>query len=627
MAATPDVSQSAAPKWISLPLAKFSYATSMSEEYVAHDDWVHHPERDNLFAIFDTVPTRLSGIQYEERRWLKVVCGSNILENVDLTEKVQENMVVENRYGASQLQTFQLPISTIVQSPCIAIRYKTEKGQIHRFQLRCTAEADYNTAIDILKHAGLTLKEAVPQRSTAVALGRPIRPASSSSQARPSSSASQTRLVTSRGTHAAISSLEASQDHHNIEATDPRFDVPGYRQFSNAAYSNKPSRSMTTYGPVAEPRRTLSTTFGLSASRHQYAFAGVQEGSPPFPSAYSSSSAHKIQSDRLTERPYSSSGLSQGTTAYRANSSMPPPTERPETPITLYHLGHAETEDSLRPESSIVQRPATAPMSQGETLTQLLPPKRELPFGKSLSKPASGSTNSKVTLRSSILDMPPLPTPTIVSNAKTASTTARSSIKKKAPASPSPKSSYSRGNNRAGPDIVLAQRSEKPPVSEGPRKKPRQSLRSDPMTGLVPQEPNSAEGVSPHPLTNLETSALNSHESGLNRPLQESDTRTSPTMIQAVPSPLTTTLSGPNPTTPVNPTNEEWTSHVDAFVGRHAGRPPPMQAQDLSTYAAQSDEDRAAQIDNMICDLIMDDNFLKLREDVENSWRRIALGY
>ncbi len=78
MAAAPDVSQSAAAQWTCLPLAKFSYATSLSE-HDAYINWVHLPQRDNLFVVFDTIRIRLSGNRYEERKVLKVVCGSDIL--------------------------------------------------------------------------------------------------------------------------------------------------------------------------------------------------------------------------------------------------------------------------------------------------------------------------------------------------------------------------------------------------------------------------------------------------------------------------------------------------------------------------------------------------------------------
>ena len=51
-----------------------------------------------------------------------------------------------------------------------------------------------------------------------------------------------------------------------------------------------------------------------------------------------------------------------------------------------------------------------------------------------------------------------------------------------------------------------------------------------------------------------------------------------------------------------------------------------IQNEDLAGYAAQSDEDRIAAIDTMICEHLYDDNFTQLCGDVESCWRRIGLG-
>lgn len=46
----------------------------------------------------------------------------------------------------------------------------------------------------------------------------------------------------------------------------------------------------------------------------------------------------------------------------------------------------------------------------------------------------------------------------------------------------------------------------------------------------------------------------------------------------------------------------------------------------LAAYVAQPQEERMAIIDDMICECLGDDNFVKLLEDVDQSWRRIGLG-
>lgn len=55
-------------------------------------------------------------------------------------------------------------------------------------------------------------------------------------------------------------------------------------------------------------------------------------------------------------------------------------------------------------------------------------------------------------------------------------------------------------------------------------------------------------------------------------------------------------------------------------------QPPPGPSNSLAAYAAQSDSDRYAAIDTFLVQNLVDDDFLKLCEDVERSWRRIGLG-
>ena len=55
--------------------------------------------------------------------------------------------------------------------------------------------------------------------------------------------------------------------------------------------------------------------------------------------------------------------------------------------------------------------------------------------------------------------------------------------------------------------------------------------------------------------------------------------------------------------------------------------PPKTSKDHLAEYAKHSDEERAKAIDQLICDCLEDENFHKLVEDLEGSWRRIGLGF
>ena len=84
----------------------------------------------------------------------------------------------------------------------------------------------------------------------------------------------------------------------------------------------------------------------------------------------------------------------------------------------------------------------------------------------------------------------------------------------------------------------------------------------------------------------------------------------------------------------------EFMSRLDTWVREYhqtlpAPKPPPALASSslatasdtLALYAAQSKEERMAAIDEMICECLKDPSFVKLVQDVEDSWKRIGLGF
>lgn len=75
----------------------------------------------------------------------------------------------------------------------------------------------------------------------------------------------------------------------------------------------------------------------------------------------------------------------------------------------------------------------------------------------------------------------------------------------------------------------------------------------------------------------------------------------------------------------------EYLDALDGWIKQYHNilppKPPQTAKDQLAEYAKQSDEDRAKAIDDMICDCLEDENFIKLVEDVEGAWRRIGLGF
>ena len=83
------------------------------------------------------------------------------------------------------------------------------------------------------------------------------------------------------------------------------------------------------------------------------------------------------------------------------------------------------------------------------------------------------------------------------------------------------------------------------------------------------------------------------------------------------------------PTTDISP--EDYMNRLDEWVRNYqhlpAPEPRPKPNSDLADYAAQPEEDRLAILDTMICECLEDQNFVKLVEDVDKSWKRIGLGF
>lgn len=76
----------------------------------------------------------------------------------------------------------------------------------------------------------------------------------------------------------------------------------------------------------------------------------------------------------------------------------------------------------------------------------------------------------------------------------------------------------------------------------------------------------------------------------------------------------------------------EFMSRLDTWVRRYHDLPAPKPREaagmnDLAAYAAQPKEDRLKVLDDMICECLEDENFVTLVTDVEESWRRIGLGF
>lgn len=87
--------------------------------------------------------------------------------------------------------------------------------------------------------------------------------------------------------------------------------------------------------------------------------------------------------------------------------------------------------------------------------------------------------------------------------------------------------------------------------------------------------------------------------------------------------PLASLSANKDTVTRVDPPHEAVAPHVpllDTYQRDKQG-----EVQQLRNYAAQSDEDRLAVLNNFFADCVGNDDFIKLLEDVEGCWRRVAV--
>lgn len=244
---------------------------------------------------------------------------------------------------------------------------------------------------------------------------------------------------------------------------------------------------------------------------------------------------------------------------------------------------------SSAPETYSEPRETAAP-----TLSQMLPPKRILPFPPKKPKPATPEPETAASnLNQESIQDGICPAVT----AKKKPTRARTTKAKASASNPRPPRTAKLPANTNN-----SKRSEPASRTSTPKRTKRSANIVSPISPLIISPPE------PAPLPS--------------KPARRASKPAHP----AISNPIAT-----NSLTAVEPA--EFMSRLDSWVReyQHLPAPQPRDAaaamEDLTAYAAQSKEERLAVIDEMICECLEDENFGKLVEDVDESWRRIGLGF
>jgi hypothetical protein len=422
----------------------------------------------------------------------------------------------------------QLPITAIAKCPMLAIRWNIESDQavkVRRVQLRFTSAEEYDIALSHFLRLGLRISQ---QQQT---------------DQRPST-------TQSASTHSSVSA--------NVASSGPSFPPSRLSEISNRPSAAASASSFTS---AVHPSVTAMQSQHVNTIRPA--------------SAYSTTISNPLIPPVYFPRPASSSSIL-----------TLPPSNIPNQPsYSMMNLPSSSTNEANAAMSTA--RPSSAMLYSGpDTSEPLIPPRRELPFGRPTSilvgreespPRSAGSTGamgpppvpspprsahmspSSIRTMGEAPEMPPLPRPTFIGGTERPTTAGSSSGRMPG-----------RGSSRS----VLPQ----PTFMEEPAS-------SSPLPGRT---------VPMCDLGHLSETAQNSRQSQVQDNL------------------------------PTPPASEA--TYQDRVVSELCKTTAANGDEGLAAYALQSDEGRKTALNDFMMQHIDDENFLTLVQDVSTCWSRIGLG-
>jgi hypothetical protein len=385
----------------------------------------------------------------------------------------------------------------------------------------------------------------------------------------------------------------------------------------------KPSRAPSSHKPLGQSRsQTHAMPPLFLLSRDNYAVP--QDSEPTRPTTAEMYRSHTASVPRSTRGLGAFANVTQAshpsaTPVVHHTPALPPGTAQVPSSDYEYlrstnHSSPPPTTPHVRPISSATS--ALPDASQSEML-----PEREPPFKRPGSR-LSGSERS-LSRPTSALDLPPLPKPKVVGDV-----------------------SWSAAKlNLPGPTI--------PPMQAGLPSQANRSSSASPHKRSFDVFSDTSTAVNPnaHPdvstsqkKSGLQSTAASAEHQKLgpmdellarNRPLVERAVNVRATRISSLVDAPHEVVSPPSGTTahqmlpPAAREIQAIPTEADFTIQPHAAASIPDagdEAASLTAYAAQSREDRVAALDEFMVSKLEDPSFATLCHDVENCWRRIALG-
>ncbi|EMC99590.1 hypothetical protein BAUCODRAFT_144989 [Baudoinia panamericana UAMH 10762] len=577
-----------------LPVLKYSHATGVrSDNTIA---WTHLQAAD-LF----TIVKGKSRAYADEDLNLRVIHGTAVLASVEISAYI--NAASDARRGAQQHgvtpQVDQLPIFGITKESLLALRYKLNDGIARRMQLRFESPTHCRQVVDAFIRRGMDFQQ---QRPTTARSGpgdhadRPLTMSSSSpfvASGRPTTSQSNFRPPTALDILPRLPTSRPEidrQPHHDLELPPPPLLVRDEAAAPRKVAADRPTTAMFYRSTTTSSQQLIDRAAEISRKP-----SNLNHERPSFRShAPTLDATPQFATVELTPGPMIDTSPSLTTTShmpqsYSSSISEPIPTAR---------------SSDLAVPSPPNTRPSTSSTSlPPENYDHEIPPRRELPFKVPEGRP-SGRLQSLSRPHSSAMTLPPLPKPKLTKeeSAALARPYSSSSVKQMHDYRPSTTSPLKRPaaaveEKSVRPQIMLrpAAKSPEAPIPAPQEARPFQVSRMDDLL------------ASRKPLTERSANAQIGRTDSLADAPHE--------------------VVGSPQASPV-----KSAATVLSHVEHAANQPSLLQTDDresagsLEEYATLSMQDRQAVLEDFMMANLENPAFTKLCEDVENCWRRIALG-
>lgn len=524
-------------------------------------------------------------------------------------------------------------------------------SQIRKIQMFFHPTSGYDLALNTLKSIGLPIRDKdQPMQPQVAAIHTHPSQGAFASSSQPRSQAQTNAFITafdhippsgqlpqvqSRPTSARPSSLQSHSQERTSGIYAPTYDhVTPSKQSSQghshtvsarlaSSQSHSQGQNETPYSnvPQSTQRQTPSRPSSASSENNRNRFSTRIPFIQDPRSHLERSTSGRVTAYSTAARPSSSSAIFGS----RLN-----PTVTPSLPPRLMpspELGSRSSafDYEARPIGA-TQRQSESLLTDRATLSRMLPPKRTLLFPEEKEKPLN-EDDEATTAGESNAELPKnkkantKATYQTRSRAKKGKAEAKYSRRKSSLPTPEPSSSAHKAPTKETLLVTLNTRklpsSSAPSRTSSPMREPAQQVDMSSHSLTFPSSPPVLNARNKHPLTTLESTKTNELQG-------QAPVKPASSAAQRQRGLFDSVLPKMSPA--------ELLDSVDGWIRKFNNLPappqPPQTAKELlAEYAKQSDEARAKAIDNLICEYLEDENFVKLVEDVEGAWRRIGLGF